>query len=233
MVAVALVGGDGAGKSSIARQIVAGSGGRMRLLYMGMNPQSSNFSLPTTKLVFAFKKRKAGGATAGEVSLHSIEYRRNDRGRVWAALRLVNRIAEELWRQTVAWVYQARGKVVLFDRHFLFDFWPGDHLHGPRRLTDRAHLWFLRRLYPKPDLVLFLDAPSEVLVARKSEVPVSYLDRRREAFIAAGRHVRSFRVVDANRPLPQVLDDVRNSIDQFLGEEPQGTHFQLTGKRET
>lgn len=207
MASVALVGGDGAGKSSIARELVSLSEGKARYVYMGMNPDSSNFSLPTTKIMFAVKKRKAGADNGRPVSLHTLESRKVERGKLFSALRLLNRIAEESVRQLISWGHQAAGRVVIYDRHFLFDYWPTPtgSSHG---LADRVHLWFLRRIYPKPGLVIFLDAPSEVLLARKQEVPAGYLEKRRAAVRDAGRFIRRFEVVDASRPFDQVLGSV-------------------------
>lgn len=212
MVAVALVGGDGAGKSSIARELVSLSDGRARYLYMGMNPDSSNFSLPTTKLVFSLKKRSAGAANGGPVSLHTLENRKVERGRFFAAGRLINRIAEESVRQVISWWYQLGGKTVIYDRHFFFDFWRMSPVSG-LRLSDRLHRWFLLRVYPKPDVAILLDAPSEILLSRKDEVPADYLEERRAAIIDAGRHVRRFEVVDASRSFEEVLGSVAEVIE--------------------
>lgn len=212
MVAVALVGGDGAGKSSIARELVTACDGRARYLYMGMNPDSSNFSLPTTRLMFAMKKRRAGAGAGESVSMHTLENRKVQRGRVLSAARLVNRIAEELVRQLISWGSQMAGRTVIYDRHFFFDYWQTASGSKPR-LSDRLHLWFLRWVYPKPDIVILLDAPPDVLLARKDEVPAGYLEKRRAALIEAGRHVKRFEVVDASRPFVEVFGDVVDVVD--------------------
>lgn len=213
MVSVALVGGDGAGKSSVARELVSVSEGKARYVYMGMNPDSSNFSLPTTRLMFKVKKRKAGATSGASVSLHTLENRKVERGRLFSAVRLLNRIAEESVRQIISWGHQISGRTVIYDRHFLFDFWPTSPRSGGR-LTDRLHLWFLRRIYPKPDLVIFLDAPAEVLLTRQDEVPADYLDKRRDAILDAAGHVRRFEVVDASRPFQEVLAAVADVIEE-------------------
>ena len=217
MTAVALIGADGAGKTTVAHMLVERAPVPVRYVYMGVNAGSSNVSLPTTRLVHRWKirrvgreRRARGESTTAPVSLHGLEHRKDSRGRVWAAARLANRIAEELLRQVVSSWHQARGFVVVYDRHFLFDYGAGK---TPRRLSDRVHRWFLERVYPKPDLVIFLDAPTDVLLSRKQEVPVEYLEARRRAYLRQGGRVRRFEVVDAAQPLDIVYEQVARSIE--------------------
>lgn len=222
MTAVALIGCDGAGKTSVAEMLTRRSPFPVRYVYMGVNADSSNVSLPTTRLVHALKvrgvrkeRRKRGEAVSAPVSLHGIEHRKDSRGKLWAALRLMNRIAEESLRQAVSTWYQARGFVVVYDRHFLFDYGAGK---PPRRLSDRIHRWFLERVYPKPDLVLFLDAPSDVLYARKPEVPIDYLDARRRAYLHQGRSIERFELIDASQQLDNVYAEVTRRIEDMLSQ---------------
>ena len=85
-------------------------------------------------------------------------------------------------------------------------------------MTDRIHRWFLERVFPKPDLVLFLDAPPRVLVARKSEVPVSYLEERRNDYLQRGRSVDRFETVDATQELEEVYQDVVSRVTELIAE---------------
>ena len=232
MLTVALIGADGAGKTTISHQLLESFPLPIKYLYMGMNVQSSNVALPTSRLIFYLKVRKhmkaqkkAGKPQTEVVSLHSIEHRRDTRGRLGAILRLVNRIAEESYRHLVAWTYQLRKNIVLYDRHFLFDF--AKTSTKEKRTTDRIHNWFLNHVYPQPDLVIFLDAPPEVLYARKPEVPVDYLRKRREAFLAKGAAMPNFIQVDASQPLEAVYEEVAHHIMQaatIRGERPLPTH---------
>ncbi len=162
--------------------------------------------------MFSMKKRKAGASDGETVSMHSLDNRKVERGRLFSSARLVNRIAEESTRQLVSWGNQLAGRLVVYDRHFLFDYWQPTG-RWKLRLSDRLHLWFLRWVYPKPDMVIFLDAPSEVLLARKEEVPAKYLDKRRAAVLDAGRLVDRFEVVDASRPFDEVLSDVLDIVE--------------------
>ena len=95
--------------------------------------------------------------------------------------------------------------VVLFDRFH------ADLLVDPRRYRYGGPLWVARLasiLMPQPDLVVFLDAPPEVLLSRKQEVGREALEKAREKYLdLCGRHPR-FRVVDASQPLVGVIDEV-------------------------
>ncbi|MGH3091699.1 MAG: hypothetical protein ACRDOG_05135, partial [Gaiellaceae bacterium] len=53
---VALIGPDGAGKTTVARRLEGSLEGPVKYLYMGVNPDASNHLLPTTRLAHALKR---------------------------------------------------------------------------------------------------------------------------------------------------------------------------------
>jgi thymidylate kinase len=73
----------------------------------------------------------------------------------------------------------------------------------------------LSKFYLKPDLVLFLDAPPEVLYARKGESTLEHLESRRNAIPEQGKKMDNFIVVDATQPLTKVFADVSQYILEF------------------
>ncbi len=84
----------------------------------------------------------------------------------------------------MSWSYRRRGFAVLFQtRHFVFDFAPeiaGDDVP----LDKRIHGWCLQHLYPRPNLVIFLDAPEALLLrAAKGSRQSEELERRRQGFL--------------------------------------------------
>lgn len=216
MATVALIGPDGAGKTTMAR-LLEGSGTlRCRYLYMGVDISASNVALPTSRLAEWLKSRSRpvrsptipAGSRDGKARTATPPWRRNVR----SVLRLTNRIAEECYRQVVSWIYELRGYVVLYDRHFAYDYAPEIDRSKPDSLERRLHRRFLRHLYPQPDLVIFLDAPGAVLFARKGELNVQELERRRQAFLSHGTGLPNFVRVDATNPLDQVYGDVVSHI---------------------
>lgn len=213
MSTVAIIGTDGAGKSTIAHMLEESFPVPIKYLYMGANIESSNYSLPTSRLILYLKlrsyKRAAERANISDpnfVSTHHEAHREIKYGKTGGTLRAMNRLAEAWYRQFISWVYQLRGFIIVYDRHFLFDALPST------KLPDRIYLWILTHLYPRPDLVIFLDAPPEVLLARKGEATLGYLQQRREAYLARGQEMRGFVRVDAAQPLDEVYELVGQHI---------------------
>jgi thymidylate kinase len=107
----------------------------------------------------------------------------------------------------------ARSTLVLHDRHLV------DALVDPRRYRYGGPLWLLRliwRLVPKPDLVILLDAPTEVLQARKQEVPFEETARQRDAYLTVIKTMKNGHIVDAARPFEEVIGNVSNIILRHL-----------------
>jgi thymidylate kinase len=215
MPSVALIGPDGAGKTTLTRRLEESGLLPFRYLYMGVDISASNIALPTSRLAEWIKGRSRERASTLDARFSEDGSKPTDRsegGNVRAVARLTNRVIEEWYRQLISWYYQLRGYVVLYDRHFLFDFAPEIISAKPATLEQRLHSWLLNCLYPRPDLVIFLDAPGEVLFARKGESSVSELERRRVAFLQQGERIRNFVRVDATQPLEDVYAEVISHV---------------------
>src|SRR6266851_6581158 len=132
MVTVALIGADGAGKTTIGRRLEHALPMPVKYIYMGVNADSTNFLLPTTRLVRAVRRAcGAGPDVAGPPDPDRVQAPPKGRtkrvlGSLRSCLSLVNRVCEEWYRQAVAWHYQRKGNVVVFDRHFFSDYYAYD-----------------------------------------------------------------------------------------------------------
>lgn len=107
----------------------------------------------------------------------------------------------------------ARSTLVLHDRHFV------DILVDARRYRYGGPLWLLRliwRVIPKPDLIILLDAPAEVLQMRKQEVPFDETARQRAAYLSLVRTMGNGHVVDASQPFEQVAGEVSDILLRHL-----------------
>lgn len=214
MFSVALLGADGSGKTTISIALAERLPIASKYIYMGTAIRSSNVTLPTTRFILYLKERAQSSSAANGSDAEFTEYSEIPRGKLGATVSLLNRLAEEWYRQIVAWIYELRGFVVIFDRHFIFEH--AAHARklreqGPR-LTDRIHLWLLYNLYPEPDLVLFLDAPAEVLMARKLEWGKERLEKHRAEVLELGSQMPDFVRIDATQSVDRVLDDVIKEI---------------------
>ena len=229
MFSVALIGPDGAGKSTISRALVESSPFLFKAIYMGDNIEACNFALPTSRLVGYFRRRRNRNAersrAAGESSTTSGSRKVSLGQMVWAAGRLANLLAEEWYRQLLSWAYQALGYIVLYDRHFLFDFSLDGVDSDVWTFEKRLHRWILTRLYPRPSLVIYLDSPAEVLFARKGEKTPEDLENRRQAFLRQGTEVRNFVRVDGTQPLEKVCTEVCKLIAEYSGRPSTSNAF--------
>ena len=104
---------------------------------------------------------------------------------------------------------RAKGMLLIFDRHFV-DLWV-----DPKRYRYGGPMWLARlvgRFIPKPDLFFFLDLPAEVAHARKPEVSLEEAKRLREHYLKLALSVPNAHVVDASRPLEEVVAEVEEII---------------------
>ncbi|HEX6885085.1 MAG TPA: hypothetical protein VF530_17055 [Planctomycetota bacterium] len=213
MVSVALIGADGAGKSSLARALAASTELPIQVLYMGANSSANGHALPTTRAVRALERALGRARAEGGPPDPTRRQARPARGLARAArtartwLALANRLCEEAHRTALARRLERRGFLVVLDRLFLADYWAHDVVGADRTRAQRLHGRFLRRL-PQPDCTILLDAPAEVLFARKAEGRLEWVARRRQEYLELLPALRDCRVVDATRPAAEVRAEV-------------------------
>lgn len=225
MFTVALIGGDGAGKTTVAKDLIEILPWKVKYLYMGPSTISGNFALPTTKLARLMKlkidkkttDKKNGRAEPGEPTSNDLHYGKKKRNLFWIYARFLNRMLEAYWRQLLSLSYRLRGNVVLYDRHLLFDAAPKNpsKVKLNNRLLVRIEYWILLYFFPKPDLTIFLDASPEVLYSRKGEASIKHLNSRREATLKLGKRIKNFVRVDASQSYEQVFEETRLHIIDY------------------
>lgn len=221
---VALIGPDGAGKTTISTQLCERLPYRVARIYMGVNLDEATHMLPATRLLRSI--RRGQGDTDGSppaprpVAVGGVAATRPTRlGRTLVATRAAARLlfwwGEEWYRLAWATAYRRRGHLVLFDRHFLSDFHATDVVaRGHGRLSRRLHGHALLHWYPRPDVIIVLDAPAEVLFARKGEGTLASLEQRRRDYRALEGLVRRFEVIDTTQPVDVVVAHIGCIIEE-------------------
>jgi thymidylate kinase len=108
-----------------------------------------------------------------------------------------------------------RGGLVLIDRYY-YDFFVDQ-----RRYRLRVPPVIVRLGYAclkKPDLVVLLDAPAEVLQRRKQEVALAETERQRQAYRELVHGLKNGRVLDAAQPPDKVGADLNRAILEFMAQ---------------
>lgn len=231
MFAAALIGPDGAGKTTIGRRMEHALPLPVKYMYMGINFGSSNVLLPTSRLVLEVKRVLGRETKAGSGPPDRSRHAPIAKG-AWkraarclkSGLRLTNLVAEECFRHCLVGYYKRAGNIVLFDRWFFADCYVSDIATGneKRSLSSRLHGFMLNRIYPRPDLVIYLDAPAEVLFTRKGEGTIELLERRRQEYLQLRGAVKHFAVVNVNQPEDAVADEVSALLRNFYHTKRNG-----------
>lgn len=205
---VALVGVDGAGKSTVLAEV------EKALRSLGYSVEHRNFR---PKILYARAPQEVGPylhphsiaphsafGSALRAIIWCVEY--------WVDLFLASRNGTE---------------VQLYDRYF------HDLLIDPARYRYGGPRWSVRmlgKIVAEPDLWVLLDAPPEVSRARKPEFDPAETIRQRSAYLAIIARRRLALVVDSTQPLTQVIAQVEAAILDLLKRRAAKTfakHFKV------
>ena len=105
--------------------------------------------------------------------------------------------------------------IVLFDRYYY------DLTVDPRRYRYGGPIPLARavgRLLPKPDLLILLDAPAELVRARREELPLDEIVRQRQAYRRLVEATSNACMIDASRPADEVATSVAQAIIDRLAD---------------
>ena len=109
----------------------------------------------------------------------------------------------------------AKSTLVLFDRYY------DDLLIDPLRYRYGGPMWlaqWLARLIPRPDLWLILDVPEDELLRRKQEVPFEELHRQREAYRRLTSELSDAIILDGSLPPEEVACQAEDALLEYMHE---------------
>lgn len=190
-LSVVVLGPDGAGKSSVTDAI-----GGPDLLPVFDRAVCWGFLPPLHRLI------KSQGSTSQP---HALPARSLAGSLIKAGYWLVFSF---LWHPRTH-VMKARGGLVLYDRHFV------DILVDAKRYRYKGPSWVLRAIWsviPKPDLVVLLDAPAEIIQKRKKELSVKETARQLDAYRKLVEALPNGVIIDANKPFAQVVEALNRVV---------------------
>ncbi len=209
---VVLCGADGSGKSTAGRGIIDGLSGTF-------SPQKGKFFHWKPALFSAKRKVAHGPAT----DPHGKSVRNPILSLCYFAFHWLEFfLGSHLAIRPVTF----RGGLVLIDR-FYYDFFVDQRRYRLRISEFIVRLGYL--FLKKPDLVLLLDAPAEVLQARKQEVSPAETARQCEAYRLLIQSLPNGRRIDATQPAEKVVADINLTILDFMAARTK----KRTGTRES
>ncbi len=115
---------------------------------------------------------------------------------------------------SVYWA-KVRSTLVLNDRHYV------DILVDPVRYRYGGPRWLLKAVWaimPKPDLIILLNGPPEILQARKRELTVEETARQCRDYLELVKPMRNSHILDATQPFAQVVRTAAALVLQRMGQ---------------
>lgn len=203
---VALLGPDGTGKTSLCATIselpsrkVPFGNTKYRKLYHRVLPP---MGVIKSRMLHRPRLQRDASNPHGTPPLHPL---------VWFGSNLYYTVDQ--WLSELTWNRQklAHMNLVLRDRH------PMEVVIDPKRYRyagPKVLAKCIASLSPKPDLYIILDAPTEVIQARKQDVSFEETSRQMEEYRALARRLPNAYIVDATQPFDQVMRDVISIISK-------------------
>jgi thymidylate kinase len=194
-VSIAFLGPDGSGKSSVVRQCLKDLLPAFRETY------------------YVHLRPRVGFSTSNAVPVTN-PHQELPRSVLHSAAKLFYYLAD-FW---VGFLLKTRPRMVrstlvIFDRYY------HDLLVDPLRYRFGGPPWLAQmigKVIPRPDLWILLDAPAEILRARKQEVSLEESTRARSAYGELIRQLPNARKIDASRDLTFVVAEAQDAILSYM-----------------
>jgi dTMP kinase len=214
-ILVCLVGMDGTGKSTLSKKLVENMnehGIKTKYVWSGLEPMILKPFFWVGKALFIPRHEPTPG-TYMRYSTTLRKVLRNPLMRtVYESIFCLDYAIQLLLNVRIPMM---RGASVVSDRYVydvLID------LAVVLSYTERKMSYMLRafeRLLPKPSLVLLIDAPEEVAIKRKDDIPsITHLSERRELYLSLAKQY-GFTIIDGTNTLPALQSTIWSAVREI------------------
>jgi len=194
-IVIAFLGPDGAGKSSIIERLKVKVAGYSSVTYFHLKPTIIKYS--TKKQIAILDPHRLPNRTAWMSLLKLIYFIF-----VYRIGFLVNVNPKK-----------SNNGLVIFDRYFY------DVIIDPKRYRvglPSKLVVLLAKLIPEPDILFVIDAPTDLIQDRVSEVPAFETERQRQAYLKLVDIYPFFKTIDASGSVDESVSQVLTHMEGVL-----------------
>ena len=83
-------------------------------------------------------------------------------------------------------------------------------------LLDNLKSFWMKLLFPDPDMVIYIDCPPDVAFSRKQDAPLDYLEERRALYLVIAKKY-SWNMIDGTGSVSNIALQVRDKVYNKLG----------------
>lgn len=187
---IALLAPDGAGKTTLARNLAEDPYIKAQVIYMGRSRGSQSTNLHIADWLRRNFPQYFGDNPAA------------DRPFLFRALNYFLSLTEHWYRLALGIYHKLRGRFVVFDR-YMYDSWL-----NPQQKQKPFHDRIFEIAWPNVDMAVVLDAPGRVLYERKREHSPEFLEQQRRKYMLMKERIPNVSFVNAARTEAEIKQQV-------------------------